>query len=111
MGAKTNPTRGSCEATVDKIINFWYIYYRYNRCFKIKETKLKELEMGDGKIVEEQCPKCECLGATEVDCYWDTDRDLLEDFFISFRKCEGCGHTWERTLDRRPKEQLETAPE
>ena len=65
--------------------------------------------MENGKIVGEKCSKCGCLGTTEVRRHWDLDRDLTEDILVSFRKCEGCGHAWERILDRRPKNQLEEA--
>lgn len=65
--------------------------------------------MENGKIPLQKCPKCKCLGTDEVRRYWDLDRDLTEDILVSLWKCQGCGHTWEIILDRKPKNQPEEA--
>ncbi len=68
--------------------------------------------MENQEITLEQCPKCKSLGTTETRRYWDMDRDSVEDVFVAFQKCEGCGHAWERILDRKPKCQpKKVAPE
>ena len=68
--------------------------------------------MEDKEIASEQCPRCKSLGTTEVRRHWDMDRDLIEAILVAFWRCEGCGHAWERILDRRLKDQLgKVAPE